>query len=229
MAKLKIIVFSDLHGNLPALKAILKDIKNINYDKIICLGDTIGTGPNSNKCLDLIIDNNIEMLLGNHEMYFLNCKNITKKDRILNQKYMKSILNDKHKSFLKKCKIEKTINYNNNSITFFHYFYDKNIFPNPFYSPKTYNFNNLSSDYYFFGHDHKANNFKIKNHNLINVGSSGCTLDNYTFYTLIEINDKLTYKKVKIPFNRNELINDFKKSHIPNKEKKAKDFFNISL
>ena len=44
---MKIAVFSDVHGNYQATKAILDDIKNNNYDEVICLGDIIGIGPKS--------------------------------------------------------------------------------------------------------------------------------------------------------------------------------------
>lgn len=41
---MKIVVFSDIHGNLQGLESILKSIK-----KIICLGDVIGLGPCSKR------------------------------------------------------------------------------------------------------------------------------------------------------------------------------------
>lgn len=66
---MKIAVFTDIHGNYEALKSIIEDIKKLKIDSIICLGDTIGIGPNSKECLDLIIENNITMILGNHELY----------------------------------------------------------------------------------------------------------------------------------------------------------------
>ena len=37
----KIAIISDIHGNLEALKAVLKDIQERNIDKIFCLGDII--------------------------------------------------------------------------------------------------------------------------------------------------------------------------------------------
>ena len=54
--------FSDIHGNKEALTAIIEDIKKENIDEVICLGDTIGIGPNPKECLDLIINNNIKMV-----------------------------------------------------------------------------------------------------------------------------------------------------------------------
>lgn len=41
----RIAVISDIHGNLPALEAVLKDIKKQNIERIYCLGDLAGKGP----------------------------------------------------------------------------------------------------------------------------------------------------------------------------------------
>ncbi len=38
---MKIAIISDIHGNLEALKATIKDIEKKQVDQIICLGDTI--------------------------------------------------------------------------------------------------------------------------------------------------------------------------------------------
>ena len=68
---MRIAVLSDVHGNTPALKAIIESIKQNNIDRIIYLGDVVGIGPEPDKCLDLIIENNFEMVLGNHELYYV--------------------------------------------------------------------------------------------------------------------------------------------------------------
>ena len=46
---MKLAVFTDIHGNLEALKTIINDIKSKNVDEIKCLGDTIGLGSESNE------------------------------------------------------------------------------------------------------------------------------------------------------------------------------------
>ena len=46
-------------------------MENEKINEIICLGDTIGIGPNPKECMDLIINNDIKMVLGNHELYYL--------------------------------------------------------------------------------------------------------------------------------------------------------------
>ncbi|GAB3009643.1 metallophosphoesterase [Amycolatopsis acidiphila] len=63
-------VFSDVHGNLPALERMLADAGAV--DGYVCLGDTVNYGPWSNECVDLVDSlPNLVSLRGNHEDYFL--------------------------------------------------------------------------------------------------------------------------------------------------------------
>ncbi|GGA27616.1 metallophosphoesterase family protein [Paenibacillus physcomitrellae] len=50
----KIAVISDIHGNLSALKAVLKDIEERGIKRIFCLGDLVGKGPHGDLAVDLI-------------------------------------------------------------------------------------------------------------------------------------------------------------------------------
>jgi predicted phosphodiesterase len=60
-------LISDIHGNLEALEAVLRDIDRIKVDMICCLGDVIGYGSNPIECLDLVDRNCMVKLVGNHE------------------------------------------------------------------------------------------------------------------------------------------------------------------
>lgn len=51
---IKIAVISDIHGNMQALEAVLKDIKAENCDKIFCLGDLAMAGPEPVKAIEKI-------------------------------------------------------------------------------------------------------------------------------------------------------------------------------
>ena len=59
-------IISDIHGNLEALEAVLEDIKQQEIDRIFCLGDIVGYGPNPRECIDRIMSCDI-CLLGNHD------------------------------------------------------------------------------------------------------------------------------------------------------------------
>lgn len=67
---MKIAIISDVHGNLEALKAALKDIKNKKIDKIFCLGDTIAKGPHSSECIELVKQHCEVVLRGNCDRHF---------------------------------------------------------------------------------------------------------------------------------------------------------------
>lgn len=58
-------IISDIHGNLEALHIVLDRIKET--DKIICLGDLVGYGPNPNECVEAIKSMNIPVVAGNHD------------------------------------------------------------------------------------------------------------------------------------------------------------------
>ena len=49
--------------------------------------DVIELGPNSKECLDLIINNHIKLILGNHELYYLNGTEIEKMSDNIKIKY----------------------------------------------------------------------------------------------------------------------------------------------
>ena len=60
-------ILSDIHGNLTALEAVLKDIESQGVDEIYCLGDVVGYGPNPCECVDYVMDKCKVVLVGNHD------------------------------------------------------------------------------------------------------------------------------------------------------------------
>jgi len=63
---------SDIHGNLAALQAVLADIDKHEPDEIVCLGDTVGYGPQPRECLEIVRQRCQLVLMGNHEHAVLN-------------------------------------------------------------------------------------------------------------------------------------------------------------
>jgi len=59
-------IVSDIHANLEALEAVLRDIESQGVDEIFCLGDIIGYGPNPLECIDRAMEFKLT-ILGNHD------------------------------------------------------------------------------------------------------------------------------------------------------------------
>lgn len=64
---MKFAIVSDIHGNAPAWKAVHLDVAALGADRIICLGDTIGYGPNPTEVLESVHATVHHFVLGNHE------------------------------------------------------------------------------------------------------------------------------------------------------------------
>lgn len=69
---MKFAVLSDIHGNLEALQTVLEKTDHLQVDAVISLGDNIGYGPDSRAVMDLLAENKIASVLGNHEMAVKN-------------------------------------------------------------------------------------------------------------------------------------------------------------
>ncbi len=68
---MRCLVISDVHANLTAFEAVLEDAKG-SFDKIWCLGDMVGYGPNPNECVELLRSFDHLCVAGNHDWAVLD-------------------------------------------------------------------------------------------------------------------------------------------------------------
>jgi len=230
---MKVAVFSDIHGNRFALETILNDISKRSIDKMICLGDVVGLGPSSDRCLSLIMEHNVDMVLGNHELYYLYGTGIDydmEEGEILHQKWIANQLNQdkKYREFLEK----KDITLEFDQILCQHFFIKKNqkgIYP-------FYDLNILKDETFFqdllnlpyqrilIGHEH----FPFYRESVVDVGTSGCKKDSYTSYVILDTND-YSYEKVVLEYDRDAFVTELKSVRYPDQEVISKIFFGVDL
>jgi Predicted phosphoesterase len=73
---MKYAIISDIHGNMPALEAVLKDAKKIGVNEYIFLGDYCLSSPFPNEVVNTIKDmSHAHVVRGNEEDYFENILN----------------------------------------------------------------------------------------------------------------------------------------------------------
>ena len=64
---MRIAIISDIHGNLPALEAVLADVVEQQPDAVYCLGDLVGYGASPNEVTDRIRAEGIATIMGNYD------------------------------------------------------------------------------------------------------------------------------------------------------------------
>ncbi len=67
----RIAVFADVHGNMPALEAVLSDIAAQRVDEVLVGGDLVGRGPEGSRVVRRIVGEGWPCVRGNHEDYLL--------------------------------------------------------------------------------------------------------------------------------------------------------------
>ena len=63
---------SDVHGNLPAFRAVLDDVAGQDVDEVWCLGDLVGYGAQPDECVELARASCQLCLAGNHDLVVID-------------------------------------------------------------------------------------------------------------------------------------------------------------
>ncbi|GGP11822.1 metallophosphoesterase family protein [Oceanobacillus neutriphilus] len=187
----RIAIITDIHGNISALNAVLKDIKEQSIDYIYCLGDMIGIGPFSNEVLETLFDlENISMITGNHDESVLALLNNhpypkSRVNVIPHQAWIAERLKKEYKEKLES--LPRIINptYYEKQLHLTHYpmtpvACDSPICEDPFDIagiPSKENFSSINSLSEFslvcFGHDHHSHQIECNSTLFFNPGSLG--------------------------------------------------------
>ena len=102
---MKLLILSDIHGNLYALNEVIMYIKNIQLDAMALLGDFIDYCPHSNEVVEIISKLDLPVICnirGNHENAILNddYTHFSSPRGAESAKYTKSILTEKTFEYL---------------------------------------------------------------------------------------------------------------------------------
>lgn len=108
-------VISDVHANLEAIEAVLKDIKKRTAEGIIFLGDAVGYGPNPNECMAILNEKCRTLIAGNHDRAVAGLTDIGRFNEyaVAAILWTREVLTDKNKKIIEGLPIAKEMKKNN--------------------------------------------------------------------------------------------------------------------
>lgn len=99
---MKIAFFSDIHANLHAFKAMLKDLDSQRPDIAYCLGDLVGYHIYPNEVIEEIRRRGIATLMGNHDEKVDSITTIPESLNETDENYAYHLISEDNRDYLKK-------------------------------------------------------------------------------------------------------------------------------
>lgn len=185
----KIAIISDVHGNLEALKTVLKDIKNRSIKHVYCLGDIIAKGVHSHECIQLIKESCEVVLKGNTDEYFTSVIDISSKSDVEQKRiqWNKKMLSSEDSNYLRNLPFCHEFYMSGRLVRLFHATPDRiggfvgnidtldNLYS--LFLPSSSTISQEKADVIIYGHIHTGFMQRIYNRTIVNSGSVGNSID----------------------------------------------------
>ncbi len=236
---MKIVLFSDIHANLPALEAFFKDIETRGYDAIYCLGDLVGYNIWPNEVVQEIKKRNIPTIAGNYDLGIgrnineCGCAyktDIEKANGSISISFTNEIMHDAERAYLRTLpahiKVEFQLNEDKLNLLLVHGSprkINEYLFEDREEKSMLRIMKNADADILCFGHTHKpfhrviaeTNDGVTRHRHAINIGSVGKPKDNdkrggYVLLNIKEDSSILKADSITVDFIRFEY--DYEKS-----------------
>jgi putative phosphoesterase len=200
---MKIAVISDIHGNFPALQAVLKDIEKEQADIIYCLGDLVGYYCMIDEVIETIRSLKLRTLCGNHDYALLFNEGVIHRSKTCTNILTRQLeeIEKENLFFLKT--LERTFEFKLGNKTFFCVHggledpideYINNIGEDYFVK------NNFKYDVLLSGHTHIPRNEIIGTKQYLNPGSVGQPRDGNPAASYLLLSDN-KYEHKRVTYN----------------------------
>lgn len=234
-----IAIFSDVHGNLPALKTVLKDIETRNADQVYCLGDLVDFAPWTNEVIELIKKAKIPCLMGNHDERIAfnqdivplnkhSIKETAARTTAIN--YTKKVITPANRNYLANLPFQLTLTYHLKGKPFNIVLVHASTRSNDEYIYEDHDQNDVqemmaeqNASLLIMGHTHESYIKKIltsdqQEEMVINCGSAGRSKEGAPLatYLLLTIeNEHIKANIIKLEYPVQETVNGIRQSGIP--------------
>lgn len=225
----KIAVVSDIHANLPALQAVLEDIKSQdNIETIFNLGDNVGYEPFPNEVIEIISSDRFVNITGNYDLKVLKFPDKKKKwsrtKKALKYfafKWTYKQLTGKSKKFMKSLPKQKKLNISGKKVLLCHgspESIDEHLTPEIAHERYVALSINAEADVVLFGHSHLQFAKNINDTVFLNPGSVGRPegTNGMACYAVLKIGEEyISYEHRQVEYDVNLLIEKLKSEKIP--------------
>ncbi len=177
---MKLGIFSDVHGNLPALEGCLLEMARLGVHRLICLGDVATLGREPIKTLRLLSNLECLCIRGNHDRYLLEPASIDRYDSTEAVRHevrqTAALLSDQDRMFLRSFVSHAVIEFGGKRLCLFHgspLCDEDMLLPHLPRDTMLRMLTAADADWYIGGHIHSTYATDIGGKRLINAGSIG--------------------------------------------------------
>lgn len=219
---MRVAAIYDIHGNLPALEVVLKEINRSDTDQIVVGGDVV-LGPMSSECLDKLLETEIptHFIKGNCEVAVLEemnngFKGTLPPNVVEDIRWTANQLLPKHREEMMKWPMTITLEIEDLGKVLFCHATPRN--ENENFTKLTSEeilfpiFKNIDADIVVCGHTHMQFDRCIGTTRVLNAGSVGMPFGKPGAYWLL-LNSEVDFRYVK--YNINNAVNRIKNTNYP--------------
>lgn len=226
----KVAIITDIHGNIPALQAVLEDIdRQADVEYIYCLGDMVAIGPDTNEVLAALFERaDVTMITGNHEDAVLAVfEGREPESRGGERAHHEWIVENTDEAFLRRLldlPRALRIEHEGKSLLFVHYHLDSadNFLPidrDPSSEKLDTIYNGDQADIVCFGHHHPVHFFESATRTYLNPGSLGCCDRPVARYAILNIDSQgIAVELKEISYDNRQFLLSYEQLGVPARE-----------
>jgi predicted phosphodiesterase len=227
---MKLVFITDVHANLPALRAALAAIRSEGYDALVHGGDAIAIGPSPKECLEMLLGlPSIQFIMGNHDRYFSRGLPVPQPSymsdgEVEHQHWTHAQLDPGLRAVVARWPYRIVQDFAGTEATFVHYPLTASgeHFTDLIRNPAASDMDGLFAQYpsersslFFYGHNHNFSDLQGRAR-YVNPGSLGCAAGPVARYAVVEF-DRGGYRLEhrSVPYDDRELFDAFERRQVP--------------
>ncbi|CAH1216385.1 hypothetical protein PAECIP111892_04305 [Paenibacillus auburnensis] len=227
-----IAVITDIHGNAAALEAVLQNISDRGIRRMVCLGDVVGIGPDTDRVFELLLaQEGITFISGNHDIALQRAFRGEEPPpghhaERAHHEWLAQRISPQYIGLMSQWPMSETAYIEGVPLLFTHY----HLGPDGWYmpvdwSPTAERLNQLYADTEYrlvaFGHHHVVHHFHAGETTFFNPGALGCAHSEQSIakYGIVTVQSgRVTAETVEIAYDNSSFLRSYEQLGVPDKD-----------